>query len=31
VTLSPAMGTLRFGQVSGLDHFVGWAAGDPAV
>jgi hypothetical protein len=30
VTLSPATGTLRFGQVSGLDQFVGLAAGDPA-
>ena len=24
VTLSPATGTLRFGQVSGSDQFVGW-------
>jgi hypothetical protein len=30
VTLSPAIGTLRFGQVAGSDQFVGWAAGDPA-
>jgi hypothetical protein len=31
VTLSPAIGTLRFGQVSGFDQFVGVAAADPAV
>jgi hypothetical protein len=31
VTLSPATGTLRFGQVSGLDQFVALAAGDPAL
>jgi hypothetical protein len=30
VTLSPATGTLRSGQVAGLDQFVGLAAGDPA-
>ena len=30
VTLSPATGTLRLGQVSGSDQFVGVAAGDPA-
>ena len=30
VTLSPAAGTLRFGQVSGFDQFVG-CADDPAV
>src|SRR6185436_14582897 len=31
VTLSPAAGTLRFGQVAGSDQFVGLAAGVPAV
>ena len=30
VTLSPATGTLRFGQVAGSDQCVGLAAGDPA-
>jgi hypothetical protein len=29
VGLSPATGTLWLGQVSGLDHFVGVADGDP--
>jgi len=28
VTVSPATGTLPFGQVAGSDQFVGLAAGD---